>query len=208
MNRSYAVFAVVFAVSMLIGIKAVEVVNSNPLPPAWMNPKMSITIQSPVNGAEQTLPLLVSFTAEGSHHFVLSSNQTEDWNKAFFYTIDNENMATSAHRFTEVQGPTDKTSIATDTRFSGQAYISNLTDGTHRIIVYWGVEVNVGTPLKQIVYNSSWSATSQFYVGSSTAHPLIEPDFLVIVIPLVFIIAIIAVTSVSLVYFRRRKGKP
>jgi hypothetical protein len=206
MKRKYAVFAVVFVVSILIVIQAVEGVDANPLPPAWMNPKMAITIQSPVNGTEQTLPVLVSFTAEGSSVFVLSSNQTEDWNRAFFYTIDNENMATSTHRFTEIQGPTDKTSIATESRFSGQAYISNLTDGTHRIIVYWGVEVNVGTPQEQIVYNSSWSATSRFYVGSSTAHPSIEPDFLVIVLPLVLIIVIVAVASISLVYFKRRKG--
>ena len=207
MKKRYALFAVIFVISLLIGIQALEVVDANPLPPAWMNPQMAITIQSPLNGTEQTLPLLVSFTAEGSSVFVLSSNQTEDWNRAFFYTIDNEDMATSAHRIIEIQGPTDKTSIATDSRFSGQAYISNLTDGIHRIIVYWGVEVNVGTPQKYVVYNSSWSAASQFYVGSSTAHPLIEPDFLVIVLPLVLIIVIVAAASVSLVYFRRKRGK-
>ena len=89
---------------LIISMQVFAEVDANPLPPAWMNPQMTVTIQSPANGTEQTLPLLVRFTAEGSRDFVLSSNQTEDWNRAFFYTIDNENMATSAHRFTEIEG--------------------------------------------------------------------------------------------------------
>jgi hypothetical protein len=201
------VFAVILLLTLLTTLSIVEVAIANPLPPAWMNPKMTITIQSPANGTDQTLPLLLSFTAEGSREFVLSSNQTEDWNRAFFYTIDDENMTYSGHRFTEIQGPTGETTIATDHSFSGQAQVSNLTDGPHRIVVYWGVDVNVGTPYEQIVYNSSWSASSQFYVDSSTAQPLTEPDFLAVVLPLVVIVStIIAIALGIFVYYRRRKG--
>jgi hypothetical protein len=46
MKRSYAVFAIVFAVSMLIGIQAVEVIDANPVPypstPSQEKPTISI----------------------------------------------------------------------------------------------------------------------------------------------------------------------
>jgi hypothetical protein len=51
MNRRYAVFAVVFAVSLLIGIQAVEVAEANPVP--WLSTpnreKPVLTLQSPTN---------------------------------------------------------------------------------------------------------------------------------------------------------------
>ena len=51
MKRSYAVFTVVLAVSMLIGIEAVEVANANPVP--WLSTpnleKPTLTIETPQN---------------------------------------------------------------------------------------------------------------------------------------------------------------
>jgi hypothetical protein len=53
MKRRYAVFTVVFAISMLIGIQAVEEAEANPIPyPATPSPeKPTLTIETPQNGA-------------------------------------------------------------------------------------------------------------------------------------------------------------
>jgi hypothetical protein len=207
------VFAVILLLTLLTALQIVEVAIANPLPPAWMNPNMTITIKSPANGTEQTLPLLVNFAAEGSREFVLSSNQTQDWNRAFFYTIDDENMTYSGHRFPEIQGPTGETTIATDHSFSGQTIVSNLPDGSHRVVVYWGVDVNVGTPYEQIVYNSSWSASSQVYINSqqtpnptnSTMQPLFGVDIPPLLLPIAVTTIIIVIIVGTLLYLRRRR---
>jgi hypothetical protein len=56
MRKKYPLFAVIFAVSILIGIQAVEVVNANPVPwpttPILDNP--TITIHSPSNNTVYT----------------------------------------------------------------------------------------------------------------------------------------------------------
>jgi hypothetical protein len=51
MKRKYAIFAVIFAVSMLIGIQAVKVANANPVPwPSTPNQeKPTLTIKTPQN---------------------------------------------------------------------------------------------------------------------------------------------------------------
>jgi hypothetical protein len=85
-------------------------------------------------------------------------------------------MSSSGIRFAEIQmtgtSPTDS-----EHHFSGQAYLTNLTDGIHSITVYYGVLVNVGSPYEFIVYNASWSATSQFYVDTeATLSPSSIPQ--------------------------------
>ena len=51
MKRRYAVFAVIFAVSILIGIQAVELAEANPVP--WLSTpnleKPTLTIETPQN---------------------------------------------------------------------------------------------------------------------------------------------------------------
>src|SRR5512135_557556 len=112
MKRRIALFTVIFAISILIGMQVVEVVDANPLPPSWMNPKMRITIQSPQNGTDNALSVFVNFTAQSSGGFSLSDNQTQDWIRAFFYVLDGQNMSSSGTNFTESQltatHPTDK----------------------------------------------------------------------------------------------------
>jgi hypothetical protein len=145
-----------------------------------MNPKMTITIESPLNGTDNVLPVFVNFTAQSSWHLSLgketittSDNQTQDWIKAFFYVLDGQNMRYSGGRFAETQmtgtSPTDS-----EHHFSGQTYLTNLADGIHSITVYYGVLVNVGSPNELIVYNANWSATSQFYVDTE-ATPAPSP---------------------------------
>jgi hypothetical protein len=116
--------------------------------------------------------------------------------------------------------------------FEGQAYLTNLADGSHNITVYYGA-VNkisyVGTPQERIYYNPSWQATSQFYVDSklalgltltpsptpniSTLMPTVNtgPHVDLVVSSFPYIVGIIAILIALivglLVYFRRRKGK-
>jgi hypothetical protein len=166
-----------FLVSLLAGMQSVEVVEANPLPPSWMNPKMTITIESPQNGTENVLSIFVNFTAQSSGHFSLSDNQTQDWIKSFFYVSDGQNMSSSGIRFAEIQ-TTGINPVNSDYpySFSGQAYLTNLTDGIHSITVYYGVLVNVGTSNEFIAYNASWSATSQFYVITKNSSPTPSPS--------------------------------
>jgi hypothetical protein len=198
MNKTALTAIIIFTFigSLLAGMQSVEVVEANPLPPSWMNPKMTITIQSPQNGTGNALPVFVKFTAQSSSHFSLSDNQTQDWSRAFFYVLDGQNMSSSGIRFTETK-ITGTYSGDNDHHydFSGQAYLTNLTDGSHSITVYYGVLVNVGSPYEFIVYNASWSATSQFYAITET------PEFPTLMILPIFIMATIALV----VYFKKRK---
>ena len=94
MKRKCALFTVIFAVSMLIGILVVEVVDANPLPWAF-NPQMTVSILSPQNGTINSLPVLLEFTSLGDGQFTVSDDTTEEWVRSFFYVIDGQNMKTS-----------------------------------------------------------------------------------------------------------------
>jgi hypothetical protein len=205
---------------LVIGIQVVEVVDANPLPPAWMNPKMTITIQSPQNGTDNAVPVLVNFTAQCSAQFSLN-NTGQDWLHAFYYVLDGQNMSSSGINFTETQlTATHPTDVNHYFDYSGQAYLGNLNAGIHSITVYYGVLVNVDSPAQFIVYDTSWSATSQFSVQNPTSNPTQNPSTLpsaspsptptptVPEFPLAGAIVLLTVVSISLVYFRRRKGKP
>jgi hypothetical protein len=211
MKRRYALFAVIFTTLMLtVGMQVVEVVDANPLPPSWMNPKMSITIQSPQNGTDNALPVFVNFTVQCSWQFSLN-NTGQDWLRSFYYVLDGQNMSYSGINFTETQltgtYPTDSDHYFD---YSGQAYLTNLTAGIHSITVYYGVLVNVGTPAEFIVYNPSWSATSQFYVNTETTpSPLPSPQetesFPTATVAAVSTVAVVVVGAGLLVYFKKRK---
>jgi hypothetical protein len=235
MRRRYAVLALVFSVSLLIVIQAVEVVDANPIPWAF-NPQMTVSIQSPQNGTINSLPVLVNFTSRGDNQFSVSDDPSETYVRSFFYILDNQDMATMGTRF---EG-TNTTTIYENGRkegyyFNGQVSLTNLADGLHNITVYYGYGpinkgANVGgTSKERIIYNPTWQATAQFYVDSKldsnltpTPSPTpsqsiptintgailsVESNLSIVYIILAIAIAIVAVASISLVYFKRRKGK-
>jgi hypothetical protein len=154
----------------LIGNIGSNVTKANPLPPSWMNPQMTVTIESPANGSANSLPVLVNFTAQCTWQFLLGqtfpNDPSQDWIREFYYVIDNQNMSSQGINFTQIQRVNVSDPIYYFNYF-GQAYLSNLTEGSHTVTIYWGVLVNVGTPSQFIVYNSTWSATAQFYVDST-----------------------------------------
>jgi hypothetical protein len=210
-NKTF-IGAVIIALILIptIGSLVLNVAEANPLPPSWMNPKMTITIQSPQNGTDNALPVFVNYTVQCSWQFSLD-NQTGDWIRAFYYVLDGQNMSSSGINFTETQltgtHPTDADHYYD---YSGQAYLTNLIDGIHSITVYYGVLVNVGSPAEFIVYNPSWSATSQFYVITETPSPTLTPtpspsipEFpSAIILTIVLIVLALAISV-----FKRKKTK-
>ena len=181
MKRSYALFTVIFAVSMLIGIQAVGVVDANPIPWAF-NPQMTVSILSPQNGTINSLPILVSFTSKADNQFSVSDDTSEEYARSFFYVLDGQNTNTMGMRFegTKTTIIYDENGTKQGFNFEGQAYLTNLADGPHNITVYYGA-VNkisyVGTPQESIYYrsidyNPTWQATAQFYVDSKLAPGL------------------------------------
>jgi hypothetical protein len=201
MKRAALVLAFALLLSIVATIQVVKVAEANPLPPSWMNPKMDITIQSPLNGTNNALPVFVNFTALCSGEFFISSDYTshEDWINAFFYVLDGQYMKSSGTNFTEIQLTATHPDVDHFYEYSGQTYLTNLTDGSHSITVYWGVLVKVGTPAEFIVCNESWSATSQFSVNTEAAPEL--PKFsLWIILPLLMM-----ATLISTVFFKKRK---
>ncbi len=176
MNKKTVIAATIilaFLISSIAGMQAVNVVKANPIP--WFfNPQMTVAIQSPANGTNCGLPVIVSFTAQGDWQFSVSDNITQDYLRSFFYVLDGKNMTTQGIRFPG----TKTTDIAGDPvykySFSGQANLTELTEGLHNITVYYGAVNSValiGSYSEWIVYQSSWSATAQFYVDSALTPP-------------------------------------
>jgi len=162
-----------------MGNLAVNAVKANPLPPSWMNPQMTISIQSPLplqTMKPYGLPVLLNFRAQCSWEFALVNtppiSPSQDWIRAFYYVLDGQNMSSAGVNFTEIQTVTHANDSDHYFDYYGQAKLGSLTSGIHNVTVYWGVLVNVGTPAQFIVYNPSWSATSQFYVDSTIPSSL------------------------------------
>jgi len=212
MRRRYAVLALVFSVSLLIVIQAVEVVDANPIPWAF-NPQMTVSIVSPQNGTINSLPVLVNFTSRGDNQFSVSNDTSEWYARSFFYVLDGQNKENMGMRFAETSTTTIyENGTRQGFNFEGQAYLRDLTDGPHSITVYYGA-VNsillVGTPLERILFNPAWQATSQFYVNSKSANPVQQ---VIVVMNYFTSIAAILATLIALIgglllYFKRRRGK-
>ena len=178
MKRKYAVFAVVFAVSMLIGIQAIEVVNANPTTLSWFK----ITIASPKDLTYySTETIFLNVTVE--------INEIDSGNTSYYYSLDSKSnvkfMETKGQGFGEFNGTY---------YVNGSIVLPNLSIGNHNVTVFRGVNGSnglltiIGTP-----------AVAYFSIQQAP-FPMI-----VILAPIVTIAVLIVVLSV---YFRRRKGKP
>jgi hypothetical protein len=178
-RKSMVKITVMLLLISLVGLQFAKVAEANPIP--WcFNPAMTITIQSPENGANSALPVFVSFTSQGDHQFSVSDDSTQSWVRSFFYVLDGQDMRTSGMRF----AGTKTTAIYSQGsvygyNFNGQAHLTNLTEGLHSITVYYGAVNNisyVGSRDEKIYYNPAWQATSQFYVDSKLT-PSPTPTF-------------------------------
>jgi hypothetical protein len=177
-------------VSALVVAPLFEVTRANPLPPVWLHPEMTVTIHSPQNGAYNALTVSVYFSAQLINAFNYLTD-TPNWVSAFFYVLDCQDMSSSGIKIEQIKLTGVNYASYYAFNYSGQAYLSDLTAGSHSITVYYGV-LDKGS--KIIAYNASWSATSQFYVITPVTLLIGEA------------ISIVAVVAVVLFfYFKKRK---
>jgi hypothetical protein len=237
MMRRYAVFAVVFAVSILIGIQAVEVVDANPVGMYGQKPKYAIvSIDSPIYSSQ------VSFTVKTNYYWATDNNLTDTH---CFIIIDTNNY--EVHDLAIVNNITISDDFAYDPyiqyTLKGTTELTNLrlASGTHNLEVDYGY---YHAAFVNRMYNTDFvslgSATSQIILTQDITQeptfpsPALVPNSLVptpiptqsmptintgptlpvelnppiIYIVLTIVIVIVGVASVSLVYFKRRKRKP
>ncbi len=269
MKRRYAVFAVIFAVSILIGIQAVEVANANPVP--WLSTpnreKPVLTLQFPTDQTTYKTEVPIDFTVTapeswatyavrlaGTAHYVgevqyvavyLDSNLLIKYttgsitsyfggNKTIYpisgfdgestHYLFNLNKTTSGSHtlnvtvfsYTYADGdPIDDTAIAFQTgTINGEPIYAYKYPNVVSKVVHFTVEQP--TPTKTAIANGSPTNNPTTNPTSPTPSPTqttndTGSDYLLNqtnLILIAIVIAIVAIASVSLVYFRRRKGKP
>jgi hypothetical protein len=218
MKRRYAVFVVVFAFSILIGIQAVEVVDANPIhlgevPPDANTSPPSITIVSPENRSYNNSSICFKITvSEGkskSASFTMINNvyYKADWNtdEVSIFSYDENTMIPNIHTYSTTLNLTD------------------IPQGTHSIIIY---AVEIGTYkgsglLQYYTFTVKNSASTTFSIDtlanptptanqstptSDTGLPFeLNPPIVFTILAVV--IAVVAVASSSLVYFKKHEGR-
>jgi hypothetical protein len=177
MKGRYAFFAVIFVISILSGIQAIEVVNTNPTTLSWFR----ITIASPKDTTYySTKTILLNVTVE--------INEIDSGNTSYYYNLDNNSnvkfMETKGQGFGEFNGTY---------YVNGSVVLPSLSIGNHNVTVFRGVNGSnglltiIGTPA--IAYFSIQKA----------------PFPMILILAPIGTIAVLSV--VLLVYFRRRRGK-
>jgi len=152
---------------VLVVVPLFEVTKANPLPPEWLHPEMTVDIHSPQNGTYAAQPVLVNFSAQLNNAF----GRLSEWRNSvsgFFYVLDGQNMSSSGAQIEETNLTGVDYASHYAYNYSGQTNLTDLTVGSHNITVYYGVFYENSDI---IVYNASWSATSQFYVVTATPSP-------------------------------------
>jgi len=219
MKRRYAIFAVTFVVSLLIGIQVVEVVDANPLSMGLPNQgEFSVTIETPSNNTifkKSNIPL----------NFIV--NYTEQWNLypywcriASIASIDvyldgNLSIQHTSNQVDYYLNGTKTTYTILDGPSNYSDWLNQTSPGEHMLNV---------TANFSVQYHGNLMSWSEQEVTSKIVYFIVEPqvasaspipssptDLLsnsMALIAVVFVIVILVVVSVSLVYFRRRKDKP
>ena len=213
MKRRIIVFTVVLAVSLLIGIEAVEVVDANPfgLPIQTSPPDtavVSLKVLCPKENATYINGTInVCFTKEinslsGVSTWVnVVSTYQGDWMNSskwcpFPPSVEGKNwndFQVLQHNFTLTQIPKGYHTLTIDARGEG-SYNVNGND--------YSFQLSKKTVVISFFMDSSPVNGSQTINQISSATPTV-PEF-----PLVGVLCLLAVASVSLVYLKRRKDKP
>jgi hypothetical protein len=209
MKRRYAVFTVIFALSMLIGIQVVEVVVANPM---YMKPYYEIfSIQSPQNNSHYSNPVSLKITLVRNAVTIARS---------YYYTIDlgTAQKISNLEIVKQQKITSNNYDPYTEVTLEANIVLSYLDEGWHNITV--------------------GSATVRFYVKASSMPTNSTPDISPVpsLVPsvspsnspttnpnrdfqeklvaiqqsytLAVISIIIAIGLGVLFYFKKRKGKP
>ncbi len=247
MKRRYALFAVVLAVSMLIGIQEVEVVNANPL-------SSNVTIHADGKIEPSTAPIIIqgnTYTligelANSNLHIQRSGIAFDGANNTVYgcifiesdhVTVENTVINSGGlgilvngissvisnniffHNLADIQLNKGYATV-TGNNDTGGAYMAfyvvsdynNLTrnslkemlvGGNHNTVAENTVQYLENEGKDNICLNNIVNGTLQTSIPKPT-NPISGFE-----LPIAFVVAIsICIVSVSLVYFRRRKGKP
>jgi len=172
------ILSTILAVSMLIGIQAIEVVNANPTTLSWFR----ITIASPKDTTYySTETILLNVTVE--------INEIDSGNTSYYYSLDNK----SSVKFMETKGQGFGDFNGTY-YVNGSVVLPSLSIGNHNVTVFRGVNGSNG--FLTIV---GTSAVAYFSIEQAP-FPMIA-----ILAP---IVTIAVLSGALLVYFKRRRGKP
>ena len=177
MKKGYAAFALLSAVSILMGIQAIEVVDANPTTLSWFR----ITIASPKDLTYySTETIFLNVTVE--------INEIDSGNTSYYYNLDSKSNV----KFMETKGQGSG-------EFNGTYYVNGsvvlpiLPIGNHNVTVFRGVNGSnglltiIGTP--------------------AIAYFLIQQAPFPIIVILTPIVTIAVLIVVLLVYIKKRKGK-
>jgi hypothetical protein len=225
MKRSNAWFAIVLAVSMLIGIQAVEVANANPVPwpstPNFERPTIILeTLQNNTVIAYKTTDVWLNFTIK----------KPDSWTMPDLIPVPSVQVESA-----EAQWDGNHVSLGlypegySAVLCSAKLNLTQTMPGRHTLNVtvllysyYRGAAFNGSHVVADDIMSSSgpvyqypWAASEIVYFtveqptptqtsnASGSAYLLNQTNLILIA----FVIAIVAVASVSLVYFKRKKGK-
>jgi hypothetical protein len=165
MKKRYALFAVIFVISLLIGIQAVEVVDSNPVGMYGQKPKYAtVTIDSPAYSTQ------LSFTIKTNYYWATGNNLTDSH---CFVVLDSKSF--EVNNLAIVSNTTISDNYAYDPYvqyiLKGIAELPNfssLSSGTRM------VEVNYG------YYNSAfvnrWPTVEYISLGSATSQIILTQN--------------------------------
>jgi hypothetical protein len=198
--KRYALFVVMFVVSMLIGIQAVEVVVANPYPRDSLpdNGEFAVTIKTPNNN---------TLLRDGNIPLNFTVSFTEAW-KAYpmwYYTASLSSV--------DVYLDGNKTSF--DTQYGSNNYsgwINQTSPGQHvlNVTANFLIQYASFSSFPKVVSKAVYFTVEQ-HEPIPSAVPSKDTGLLsnsMALLTIAIVIVIVAVASISLVYFRRRKGKP
>jgi hypothetical protein len=229
MKTSYAVFAVVFAVSMLIGIQAVEVVDANPVP--WLTTpnleKPTLTIKTPQNQTTYNLKdIPVNFTV----------TKPKSWKNYMAIPVVGDINSIDIRLDGNLENDTPfRMKDFTQNQLTQNLILSQVSSGLHTLNItvlsytfYKGPAFNNTHIISDIRDFSNFSGVSS--ENTIYQYPIVVSDIVYFTVEqptqnannagsdyllsqtnlilTAIVIAIVVVASVSLVYLNRRKRKP
>jgi hypothetical protein len=172
MKRRYVAYSVIFAVSMLIGTQAIEVVDANP-PPAEKDAPLTVILLSPTNN--ETIPsnnlevnLTVVVPVEDIDTLIYPNHIPSEANVGrVTLVLDRKLVSHPASKSYSVSY------VLPQKKMNYYFYLSNLTQGEHSLIVE--VSYSFSTPNIQLSLFGS-SDLVYFTILSSNAPPYNSQD--------------------------------
>jgi cobalamin biosynthesis Mg chelatase CobN len=218
MMRRTALFAVILAISILIGIQAVEVVGANPLSLGLPNQgEFGVTIETPSNNTifkKSNIPL----------NFTIS--YTQQWNSYPYwcsyasiasievYLDGNLSIQHTSHQVDYYLNGTKTTYARQNDQNNYSDWVNQTSSGQHMLnvtahftIQYHDNTMSYSYPkvISKLVYFTVEQQEPSASTMPSSATDLLSNSMPILTIAIV--IVIVAVACVSMVYFKRRKGK-